>query len=158
MARREVRLVQTTRPFEYRSPFPNQEHTLLVCVHDDSITVDERRALSREIVAARCRYAVCWGHECSAWDTAIDLAYIETDENFDPPDETLVMTTWHEDEPIEDTIEFWWMNTCFNDYESERFAVLIVGDDPEMMSKIRSIANEMAKHWNEQQHTISSEG
>ncbi len=150
MALREVKLVQTTRPFEYASPYLGEEHTLLVCDADTSVTDAERAKVSTEIIAAKCRYAVCWGHKCSAWDTAIDLAYIETDETFSLPDETFVMTTWHEDESVEDAIDFWWMNTWFGDYESTRFAVLVIGADTDWFTKIQAITSELARHWNAQ--------
>jgi len=101
---REVKLVQTTRPFEYASSFPQEEPTLLLCVVDESDSDTERDYVSAAIIGAKCRYAVCWGNDCSAWDTAIDCAHIETDGNFDPPDETFVMTTWHEEQTVEDGI------------------------------------------------------
>ena len=151
MALREVKLVQTIRPFEYASPYSGEEHTLLVCVADASVTDGERAKVSTEIIAAKCRYAVCWGYECSAWDTAIDWAYIETDENFSPPDETFVMTTWHEDESVEDAIDFWWMNTWFDDYESTRLAVLVIGGDSDLFTQIQAITFELAGHWNAQE-------
>ena len=151
MALREVKLVQTARPFEYVSPYPGEEHTLLVCVADATVTSDERARVSAEIVAAKCRYSVCWGYDCSSWDTAIDCAYIETDENFSPPDETFVMTTWHDDEPIEDVIDFWWMNTWFDDYESIKLAILIIGEQADLLTKLQAITSELAQHWNEQE-------
>ena len=151
MALREVKLVQTARPFEYVSPYPGEEHTLLVCVADATVTSDERARVSAEIIAAKCRYAVCWGYDCSSWDTAIDCAYIETDENFSPPDETFVMTTWHDDEPIEDAIDFWWMNTWFDNYESIKLAILIIGEQADLLTKLQAITSELAQHWNEQE-------
>lgn len=151
MELREVKLVQTTRPFEYVSPYPGEEHTLLVCVADAAVTDAERAKVSAEIVAAKCRYAVCWGYDCSSWDTAIDCAYIETDKNFSPSDETFIMTTWHDDEPVEDAIDFWWMNTWFDDYQSNRFAVLILGENADLLTKIKAITFELARHWNAQE-------
>ena len=150
MAFREVKLVHTTRPFQYASPFPGEEHTLLICIVDESVKEAERAKVSTEIVAAKCRDAVCWGYECSAWDTAIDWAYLETDKNFNLPDETFVMTTWHDDEPVEDAIDFWWMNTWFDDYQSTKFAVLFVGEDAELSTKIKASTSDLASHWNAQ--------
>ncbi len=147
---RDVRLTQMVRPFEYRSLFSNQEHTLLLCVVDESITDAERAKLSEEIISAKCRYAVCWGHECSDWDTSIDFAHLETDANFSPPVETFVMTTWHDDESIEDTLDFLWMNTFFDDYESSNFAILILGDTPDLGAEIRILISEMLNQWNRQ--------
>jgi len=60
------------------------------------------------------------------------------------------MTTWHEDESVEDAIDFWWMNTWFDDYESTRFSVLVIGADSDLFTKIRAITSELARHWNAQ--------
>ena len=148
MEDRTIRIVQTTRPFGYVTPFPQEEHTLLVCVVDETVSEDERASISEAIVAAKCRYAVCWGYECSEWDTAIDYAHIATDPNFDPPNDAFVMTTWHDAEPIEDAIEFWWMNTCFEDYQSTNFAVLVIGEADSLTAKISNITSDLAQHWN----------
>lgn len=145
MTTREIRLVQTVRPFDYKSPFPDEEHTLLVCVLDDSMTNDERNKLALEIVAAKCRFALCWGFGCATLETEIDFAYIETDENFTPPDDRLIITTSHEGEPIDDAMEYWWIHTSFDGYESTNLAILIVGDDKELVSEIHSKAGERNK-------------
>lgn len=129
MPAREIRIVQSGRPFAYQSPFPREEHTLLLCALDESVSNQERMKLAGQIVAAKCRYAVCWGHKCSEWDDAIDYAHIQSDENFDPPEETLVMTTWHENQPIKDTVNFWWLCTDFENYESTRLVVFLLGED-----------------------------
>ncbi len=150
MTLRKIKLVETSRPFEYLSLFPDEEHTLLVCAVDNSVSASERAKLSTEIVAAKCRYAVCWSHQCSDWDTAIDLAYIDmigTDKAMNLPDDTFVMTTWHDDETIEETIEFWWMNTSFENYQSSNLGILIVGEDSALISKIRHIVSDLECRW-----------
>ena len=60
----------------------------MVCVREGSASNEERRSVSEQIVASRCRYAVCWGHKLCAWDAAIDLAYISIDRSL--PAETFV--------------------------------------------------------------------
>ena len=61
------------------------------------------------------------------------------------------MTTWHDDEPIEDAIDFWWMNTWFDDYESVKLAILIIGEQVDLLTKLQAITSELAQHWNEQE-------
>lgn len=153
MELREIRSVQMARPFEYFPPFPDEEHTLLICVADETVTDAERARLSAEIVAAKCRYAVCWGLGCSAWDTTIDWAYLETDKDFNPPDNTFIMTSWHDDERIEDAIEFWWLNTSFDDFLPTKFGILVVGAAPELAAKIQRITCDLEHNWNKQGQT-----
>jgi hypothetical protein len=59
----------------------------------------------RWLVGAGCRYALAWGRDCEAWHDAIDDAALEAADYEDVPADRFVMTTWHEDEEIEDV--FW---------------------------------------------------
>jgi len=137
-AERIVRIVQTVRPFEYRSPFPGEENTLLICVLDDTVSNEERIHMCRQIVASKCRYACCWGTLCSHWDDSIDWSYIETDPTGDPPDETFIMTTWHDDKSLEEAMEYWWLWTSFGNYISTRLAVFIIGEDPDFRQRLEN--------------------
>lgn len=116
------------RPWLFETPFKDEEYVVLLVVNDDSITPDEQEGLSQQFVATGCRYAVCFGHECSTWDDSIDYAYLETDPNFDPPEDRFVMTTWHENEPIEDVVEFFCSNTSFDDFVPKKFLILFLGE------------------------------
>jgi len=59
----------------------------------------------RWLVAAGCRYALVWGQDCEAWHDAIDDASLEAFDYDDIPEDRFVLTTWHEDEDMEEV--FW---------------------------------------------------
>jgi hypothetical protein len=61
--------------------------------------------VSRWLVSSGCRYMLAWGKECSSWDDAVDEANLERFNYEDIPEEEIVMTTWHEDEDLEEV--FW---------------------------------------------------
>lgn len=61
--------------------------------------------VSRWLVSSGCRYMLAWGKGCSSWDDAVDEANLERFDYGDIPDEETVMTTWHEDEDLEEV--FW---------------------------------------------------
>jgi hypothetical protein len=115
------------RPYSFRSPFSGKEFALMLVVADPTVTETERAAVSEQIIRANCRYAVCAGHDCSRWDDSIDLAFIATDPNFSPPDERFVMTTWHENESLDDVAHYFQWNTMFADFVAERFLVVQLG-------------------------------
>ncbi|GGI67182.1 hypothetical protein L2680_00195 [Shewanella gelidii] len=50
-------------------------------------------------------YASAWGVNASSWDTSIDIANIIYVGDSDLNDENLVVTTWHDDEPLSEA--FW---------------------------------------------------
>jgi hypothetical protein len=48
---------------------------------------------------------MAWGKNCSSWDDSVDHANLEEFNYGEIPDDRFVMTTWHDDEPIQET--FW---------------------------------------------------
>ncbi len=81
------------------------------------------------LVASGCRYAVCSGYESWKWDDAIDLAFLDTSADFNPPDEKFVMTSWHDQESLQEVAQFFALNTSFDFFEPAAFVIVAVGDD-----------------------------
>jgi hypothetical protein len=133
---KEVWLDVPARPYRVAAPVEGKNFVCALFVADPSISDAERMDLSRQVVATGCRYAVCAGLNCSEWDSSIDLAYLETYAELDPPDATFVMTTWHKDESVADVLEFALMNTDFDDNRFAHVLVLVLGEDPRLQSEI----------------------
>jgi hypothetical protein len=133
----DVWLESLERPYVLDSPFQGDDFVVLLVVNDPGVTEDERASLSAQVVRQGCRYAVCAGHECSAWDDAIDWAFIGSDPNFDPPNGRFVMTTWHEHDPLSDVLEWFRWNTTFGDFTPKNFLVLLLGVNRAVESEIR---------------------
>ena len=74
------------------------------------VSNDWRNRVSDWLVAAGCLYALAWGQDCSIWDDAVDWASIGAFDFKPIPPEHFVMTTWHEDETIEEV--FWFAMHC----------------------------------------------
>ena len=123
-------------PADFTSPFHDEEYVVLLVINRTDISRDEQIQLSDKIVGTRCRYAVCFGYECSSWDDSIDMAHIETHPDFDPPDEEFVMTTWHENEEIEDVVEYFRWNTVFDEFVPKNFLVLFFGSSSELKTRV----------------------
>jgi hypothetical protein len=134
----EVWVSRINRPFSFSTPFGGGDFALMLVVACPSVTAEERGAVSSEIVRQGCRYAVCTGNDCSLWDDSIDLAFLATSPGFSPPDERFVMTTWHEDQPLEDVAHYFRWNTVFDDFVPQRFLALLLGGDAETEGQVRS--------------------
>lgn len=57
------------------------------------------------INSEHCKQVMVLGHECSIWDDVLDETYLHF-YNDQPPIDTCFMTTWHENETLEEVIEF----------------------------------------------------
>ncbi len=132
----KLEYLQIQKPFKFTSPFEEEEFVALLFVDEEQITPEEQERLSDEIVAAGCRYAVCAGHLCSSWDDSIDMADLRRN-NMETNEKTFVMTSWHEDEPVEDIVFHFLNVTWFDDFVPENFMVVVVGGDPEVLANIR---------------------
>ena len=65
--------------------------------------------VSERIVAAGCRYVMAWGEQCERFHDSVDSASLER-YDYDVPAEQFIMTTWHDDESLENV--FWFAQFC----------------------------------------------
>lgn len=87
---------------------PQQPYIVVIAIQNNNVSNDWRNQCSDWIVKSeQCYWALAWGHECSIWDDALDYSYLELC-NYDLPDDNdyNFMTTWHEDQTLEEVIEF----------------------------------------------------
>ena len=124
---KEIWYHQIERPFVLVPPFPGQRYVAIVFANDESVTDEERRTLTRSLFATGCRYGVFAGHASSEWELALDMAYMESDPDYDPPEEDFTMTTSYGGESINDVLFFGLMCTSFGSHDFDRFLILSVG-------------------------------
>jgi hypothetical protein len=93
------------------------------------VSIDEQAVLSEAIVAQGCGSAVCAGFQCSTWDDSIDMVSVMAEAEGRPRPSVVdhVMTSWHEDEPIEDVADFFFRHTRIDGIAPDHFAAVIVG-------------------------------
>lgn len=118
------------RPYTFQSPVPGMEYAAWILSSDRTQTAAERDRIAADLVGSGCRYAVCSGFESSKWDDAVDLAFLGTAPEFNPPDEKFVMTSWHDQDSLRDVARFFVLNTSFDFFEPGAFVIVAVGDDP----------------------------
>jgi hypothetical protein len=126
-------------PYPFSTPFNGETYVCLLVVNDQNISADEQFDLSATLVASGCRYVCSMGHDSSSWDTSVDTAYLETDPNYNPSDDQFVMTTWHDDEPLEDTINFFLNFTHFDDNIFTKWLILFLGSDEDKKEEMKDL-------------------
>lgn len=94
-----------------------------VVVIEADVTDDWRDLVSAWLVKAGCLYMMAWGRDCILWDDSVDWASIEASGG-EVADEALVMTTWHDDEPLAET--FWFAAHCADQGHVELRHALII--------------------------------
>ena len=78
----------------------------IVVVLDQKVSETWQAAVSQWIVDLGCLYMMAWGPSCSSWDDSVDDAVISEFPNTDTPDDRFIMTTWHEEDTLEEVFGF----------------------------------------------------
>jgi len=94
------------------------------------------------LVRSGCLYMMAWGRKCRDWDTSVDESNIALVDGGEFPKDHFVMTTWHEDEPLEEV--FWFSMTCaFDDNPAlEKTYILHIAPESrtdEILGKYREV-------------------
>lgn len=71
------------------------------------------------IVAYGCRYMMAWGPNCSSWDDSADRAARMRNGLAEIPDDRFVLTTWHNDQSLEDALFYCEYNALFSYNDAE---------------------------------------
>ena len=104
-----------------------------VLMLETAVAAHWQNEVSDWLVTNGCRYAMSWGVDCSSWDDAIDWANLaQADFKLDW-ESAGVLTTWHEDEPLEEVFGF-----CKHN------ATQTTGDEPIVNTLILHIAHQPA--------------
>jgi hypothetical protein len=105
----------------------------LLLVADAEVSPMDRAILSKQLVRAGCRHAVCFGPTSGAWEHAIDLASVadELDGRAGP----FVMTSAFEGHPLDEAVRFF-ADCAAVDAVLGRFVALVLGGDPDLEREV----------------------
>lgn len=81
-----------------------------VVLIDPDVTPEWQGQICDWLVHSGCRYMMAWGKDCSAWDSSVDEASLAKFDYSEIPEDDFVMTTWHDNEQLEDA--FWFSQFC----------------------------------------------
>jgi hypothetical protein len=81
-----------------------------VVVIEQEVTPEWQSLVSVWLAKSGCLYMMAWGKKCSTWDDSVDWANLEEFGYGDIPEDKLILTTWHEKEPLRKV--FWFAKNC----------------------------------------------
>ena len=77
-----------------------------VLVIEQQVTGEWQSLVSEWLVQSGCLFMMAWGFDCSSWDDSVDHANLSAFNFREIPEDAFVMTTWHADEPLRETLWF----------------------------------------------------
>lgn len=99
-----------------------------IVIADTAVSPQWQNLVSDWLVESGCLYMMAWGVNCSSWDDALDWANIAQFTPDDIPEEQFVVTTWHDDEPLEEV--FWFAKHCATHHAAELESTLLLQIGP----------------------------
>ncbi len=93
---------------EIHFDLPQTPYVLVIAIYNDNVSNEWRNICSDWIVKSeQCYWALAWGYDCSLWDDALDWSNLEfCNYELQDDEDYQLMTTWHENETLEDVMEF----------------------------------------------------
>jgi hypothetical protein len=84
-------------------------------------------AFIEPVLRAGASYFVCWGPDCERVHDIIDEMLSDPDNDYGVPDDSCIMTTWHDSEPLRDALSFFLVNSWPDQHfqDSSRVALAI---------------------------------
>ncbi len=99
-----------------------------VVIIETPLSGNQQEKVSKWLAKSGCLYMMAWGYECSSWDTSVDIANHEEFDNSEIPDDSFIMTTWHENEPMKEVF-FYSKHAAFHPtVELENVLILHIGE------------------------------
>jgi hypothetical protein len=88
---------------------PETAFKAVVLIEQD-VSDDWRNAVSDWLVQSGCFYMMAWGRDCTLWHDAVDWASLVKNNYEIKSDDDLIMTTWHDDESLDEVL--WFAGSC----------------------------------------------
>lgn len=111
---------------EHLAP-PGKFEPYKAVVVEDRVEPDWQRDVSQWLAETGCLSMMAWGEDCISWDDSVDMANLEQFGFGKIPHERFIMTTWHENEPLQEVMEFAKFSAHHPDVEIDRLLLLHIG-------------------------------
>ncbi len=108
----------------------NMRSFAAVVIIEDEVDWKWRDKISRWLVDSGCLFMMAWGRDCKLWDESVDYANIDDFPDGEIPEDRLVLTTWHDDEPLEELFWFAQHSAHHEGIEQKRLLLLDISQMP----------------------------
>ncbi len=130
---KNISIATIQKPFDTSSIEVKIPFACLLFSNQEQLSGNEMESIAKWLVASGCRYVVCTGLKCLDWHDIIDMVDIM----HNPNTQNLIMTTWHENETVEDVVWHWLNLTDFEDIAFENYLALLIGDSKTVEEKVQ---------------------
>jgi len=117
-----------------------------VIILDTQITPEWRDEVSRWLVRSGCLFMMAWGVDCVDFHDSVDRASINEFDGEEIPDDKFVLTTWHDDEPLEEVLWFAQHAAHHDAFDQKRLLILDIAHQPREENILKQLASSYDLH------------
>lgn len=111
---------------------------LLILQFGETIAPEERLRWVDQIADSHCSVVCAWGSGGTRWDDDVDHAIVT--QNLDRGVDRFVMTTWHDNDSLEEVLTYFLHTASAGETRPERYAILLLGANGEQRHEVSSLA------------------
>jgi hypothetical protein len=128
---REIIFISVSKidEFDFKSLPQISKYFTLFIANNNEVDVGEYSRKANSLIKSGLAYICAWGNGCERIHDIFDEenVYIEIEEKLTTDDENVIMTTWHQNEFIEEALYFFLFNTSPTEkYSSECKTALVL--------------------------------
>ncbi len=112
-----------------------------VVISEENIPTDWQAKISDWLISSGCLYMLAWGKDCSSWDDSVDDSNIKKFGFEEIPEEEYVVTTWHDNELINEVFYFAKYNAVHSVVDVENTLLIHISNT----NKEQELLNEYAR-------------
>ena len=99
-----------------------------VVIIESIVTSEWQNSISDWLVSSGCLYMMAWGFDCSLWDDSVDYSNLKASNFEEIPEDEFVITTWHDNEPLEEVFWFSKHNATHPSIDIQNTILLHISD------------------------------
>jgi hypothetical protein len=112
-----------------------------VLIAESAASPEWKASVSSWLVKSGCLYFLAWGRDCEVWHDSVDHANIEQCGPGEIPDGEFVMTTWHNEDPLEEVFWFAKNNADHPTVDLARSLLVHISPEPNETELLRAYAD-----------------
>jgi len=106
--------VSKFKDFDFKKLPQLSEYFTLLIINSDEVTTEDYSKNVDELINSGLAYLCAWGKDCEKIHDIFDevAVMMEIEQQIDPNDDSVIMTTWHQDQTIKEALFYFLFNTA----------------------------------------------
>lgn len=113
-------------------PFNGEPYLCLLVNFHYHVDDEFESEFAKQLILSNCDYVCCAGIESEHWHDSIDeiAVWLQTQDPDADEDKYFLMTTWHDDEEADETLNFIFILPLIDEETPKHYLIMFLGENP----------------------------